>query len=184
MEHVTIAVSGARGGHTVDFRDLAARGITLLGSAGGYKDGVMKFLPDLAENIARGDANYLSVLNDADAYVARNGIELAQEPAARQVRPDPQCLTQPLFQLNLAAAGVTSILWATGYALDFGWMKVGAFDAKGRPVHQRGVSTIPGLYFLGLPWLSRRASPFIWGVWHDADYLAGHIAARKKGARS
>jgi putative flavoprotein involved in K+ transport len=51
-----------------------------------------------------------------------------------------------------------------------------ACDARGRPIHERGLSPIPGLYFLGLPWLSRRASSFIWGVWHDADFIAGHIA--------
>ena len=59
--------------------------------------------------------------------------------------------------------------------------KVAAFDEKGRPAHQRGVSAVPGLYFLGLPWLSRRASAFIWGVWRDAEYLADHIAARNVG---
>ena len=80
--------------------------------------------------------------------------------------------------MDLADAGITSIVWATGYALDFRWLKVDAFDETGRPVHQRGVSEVPGLYFLGLSWLSRRASAFIWGVWQDAKYLAGHIAAR------
>ena len=177
-EHVTIAVSGAHGGHTVDFRDLAARGITLLGSAKSYQHGVMDFFPDLARNLARGDANYLSVLDDADAYVARNGLDLPQEPEARQVRPDPHCVTDPILQLSLAGAGITSIVWATGYAFDFGWINIDAFDDKGRPVHQRGISAVPGLYFLGLPWLSRRASPFIWGVWHDARFLADHIASR------
>lgn len=178
-EHVTIAVSGAHGGHTVDFRDLAARGITLLGSAGRYLDGVMHFSPDLARNIALGDANYLSVLDSADAYAAAKGLDLPAEPEARTIRPDPVCVTRPLAQLNLASADVASIIWATGYGLDFGWMKVDAFDDKGRPAHQRGISVVPGLYFLGLPWLSRRDSPFIWGVWRDAEYLAGHIAAPK-----
>jgi len=78
--------------------------------------------------------------------------------------------------LHLRDKGITAIVWATGFALDFGWMKTGEFDDKGRPMHQRGVSTVPGLYFLGLAWLSRRASPFIWGVWHDAEYLASKIA--------
>jgi putative flavoprotein involved in K+ transport len=178
-EHVTIAVSGARGGHTVDLRRLAARGITLLGSAGSYRDGVMKILPNLAENIARGDANYLSMLNAADAYVRQQGLDLPEEPEAHLIDPDPPCLTDPIDELNLKAAGVTSIIWATGYALDFNWIKVDVFDATGRPIHERGVAAIPGLYFLGLSWLSRRASAFIWGVWHDAEYLAGQIAARK-----
>jgi putative flavoprotein involved in K+ transport len=181
-EHVTIAVSGANGGHTVDFRSLAARGVTLLGSANSYRDGDLHFLPDLATNIAHGDANYLSVLDAADAYVARKGLNLPEEPGARAIAPNPACLTNPIFRLNLAAAGITSIIWATGYALDFGWLQVDAFDDKGRPMHQRGVSAVPGLYFLGLAWLSRRASPFIWGVWHDAEYLADRIAARRADA--
>jgi putative flavoprotein involved in K+ transport len=175
-EHVTIAVSGARGGHTVDFRDLASRGITLLGSTSSCQDGLLDFAPDLAKNIADGDANYLSVLDRADAYVAENGLDLPADPQARQIGPDPQCVTNPILALNLAAVGITSIVWATGYALDFDWIKINsAFDDKGRPVHHRGVSVVQGLYFLGLSWLSRRGSAFIWGVWDDADYLANHI---------
>ena len=178
-EHVTIAVSGARGGHTVDFRDMASRGITLLGSTSNCRDGILRFTPDLAKNIAYGDADYLSVLDRADAYVAQNGLDLPADPQARQIGPDPQCVTNAALALNLAAAGITSIIWATGYALDFNWIRIGsAFDDKGRPVHTRGVSVVQGLYFLGLAWLSRRASPFIWGVWHDAEYLASHLVAR------
>jgi len=178
-EHVTIAVSGARGGHTVDFRRLAEQGMTLVGRTESFADGVIRFAPDLARNIAAGDANYLSVLDEADAYVARNGLELPEEPGARAIGPDPACVSDPLRTLNLAEAGVTTILWATGYALDFGWLKVDAFDADGAPSHQRGVSTEPGVYFLGLPWQSRRGSSFIWGVWHDAKYLADHIVTRR-----
>jgi putative flavoprotein involved in K+ transport len=178
MEHVTIAVSGAYGGQTVDFRRFAARGMLLVGRAEAFKHGVMHFAPDLANNIARGDADYLSILDAADAYVARKGLDLPEEPDARKVEPEPACVVDPIRRLDLADAGITSIVWATGYALDFRWLKVDAFDEKGRPVHQRGVSEVPGLYFLGLSWLSRRASAFIWGVWHDAKYLAGHVAAR------
>jgi putative flavoprotein involved in K+ transport len=179
-EHVTIAVSGARGGHTVDFRELAARGITLLGRAAHYENGVMHFAADLKTNIARGDANYLSVLDSADAYAADKGIDLPEEPDARRFAPDPECVSHPIRDLDLVTAGVSSIIWATGYALDLDWIKVNVFDEEGRPSHTRGVSSVPGLYFLGLPWLSRRASAFIWGVWHDAEYLAGHIAARRE----
>jgi putative flavoprotein involved in K+ transport len=178
-EHVTIAVSGAKGGHTVDFREYAARGMTLVGRADACQDGVMHFLPDLQRNLARGDADYLSVLDAADAYVARNGLDLPQEPAARRFAPDPPCVTDPISRMDLAQTGIRSIIWATGYALDFGWLKVDAFDDEGRPAHQRGVSRVPGLYFLGLSWLSRRASPFIWGVWHDAEYLAREISVRQ-----
>jgi putative flavoprotein involved in K+ transport len=174
-EHVTIAVSGAQGGHTVDFRRLAAQGTALLGRTESFADGVMRFAPDLARNVARGDANYLSVLDEADAYVARNGLDLPDEPEAREIPPDPPCVTHPVLELHLARSGVTSIVWATGYDVDYGWLKVDVFDERGRPKHQRGVSVEPGMYFLGLPWLSRRASSFIYGVWHDARYLADHI---------
>ncbi len=175
-EHISIAVSGAYGGYTVDFRRLAAQGITLVGMTRSFEGGVIRFAPDLVDNVVRGDADYLSVLDEADAYVARNGIELPEEPEARVIDPDPASLRDPIYELDLAAAGVSSIIWATGYALDFSWLKVDAFDAHGQPQHQRGVSSEPGIYFLGLPWLSRRGSSFIWGVWHDAKFLADQIA--------
>ncbi|TJY66230.1 FAD-dependent oxidoreductase [Arthrobacter sp. CAU 1506] len=174
-EHVTIAVSGANGGHTVDFRELAASGITLLGRAGRYEDGVMHFAPDLRNNIERGDANYLSLLQEADAFIERNGLDLPEEPQAHLLGPDPECVTDPILELDLAAASVTSIIWATGFGVDYSWLQVNALDERGHPKQQRGVSTEPGVYFLGLPWQSRRGSSFIWGVWHDAKYLADQI---------
>jgi putative flavoprotein involved in K+ transport len=175
-EHVTIAVSGAHGGNTVDFRGLAASGITLLGLAEGFDGGVMRFAPDLRVNIENGDANYLSMLDEADAYVVRNGLDLPEEPEARVFGPDPDCVRNPILELDLTASGITSIVWATGFAADYSWLQVDAFDENGKPNHQRGVSSEPGIYFLGLPWLSRRGSSFIWGVWHDAKYLADQIA--------
>ena len=178
MDHVTIAVSGAHGGITVDFRQFAARGMTLLGRAGAYADGVLQVAPDLAHNIARGDRNYLAVLDAADAYARDNALDLPPEPQARLIGAMPPDVTDPILALNLAEQGITAIIWATGYALDFSWLQCDSFDAKGTPLHDRGVSQVPGLYFLGLPWLSRRASPFIWGVWQDADYLADHIGRR------
>lgn len=179
-EHVTIAVSGARGGQTVDFRRLAHQGITLVGLTKSFDDGVVTFEADLAENIARGDENYLTLLNAADAYVARNGLDLPEDPDARIIPADPECMTHPLGELDLVKAGVTSIIWATGYAVDFNWLDVDTFDEKGKPRHQRGVSKEPGIYFLGLPWLSRRGSAFIWGVWHDARHIADHIVTQRK----
>ncbi|MFN0116333.1 MAG: flavin-containing monooxygenase [Paracoccaceae bacterium] len=175
-KHVTFAVSGAHGGHTVDFRRLAERGVTLVGRAAEFEGGVMRFAPGLAADLAYGDDNYLSVLDEADAWIARNGVDFPPEPAARIIPPDPDCVTNPILSLDLAAAGVTGIVWATGYGLDFGWLKVDAFDSAGKPRHQRGVSYEPGVYFLGLPWLSRRGSAFIWGVWHDAKHVVDHIA--------
>ena len=178
-EHVTISVSGAHGGHTVDFRSYAARGMQLVGRTESCADGLIRFAPDLRQNLEAGDANYLSVLDEADAYVERNGLDLSEEPEAREIGPDPDCVTNPIMQLDLAEAGVTSIIWATGFALDYGWLQVDAFDEDGKPKHQRGVSAEPGIYFLGLPWQSRRGSSFIWGVWHDAKFIADQIAIQR-----
>jgi putative flavoprotein involved in K+ transport len=182
-EHVTIAVSGADGGRTVDFRDLAEEGITLVGRTEAYEDGVVRFAPDLAQNVHRGDASYLDLLEEADAYVERNGADLPEEPEAKVLGPDPDSIVHPISQVDLADAGVRSIVWATGFTGDYGWLQVDAFDDRGRPQHQRGVSTEPGVYFLGLPWQSRRGSSFIWGVWHDAQYLADAIGIQRSYAR-
>ncbi|XXD82127.1 NAD(P)-binding domain-containing protein [Pseudomonas sp. Z5-35] len=178
-EHVTIAVSGARGGHTVDFRRLAHEGITLVGLTRSFNGSVVSFESNLAENIARGDENYLALLDAADAYIERNGLDLPLEPEARRLLPDPACLTRPILELDLAEAGVSTIIWATGYSVDYSWLKVDALNANGKPRHQRGVSSEPGLYFVGLPWLSRRGSAFIWGVWHDARHITEHIVKQR-----
>ncbi len=173
-------MSGARGGHTVDFRKLAGQGITLVGLTKAFRQGNVAFQPDLVDNVRRGDENYLSLLDAADRYIVKNGLDFPTEPDARHFLPDPECMTSPILSLNLAQAGITTIIWATGYAVDYGWLNVDAFDAQHRPQHQRGVSKEPGVYFLGLPWLSRRGSTFIWGVWHDAKYIADHIATQRK----
>ncbi|MEK9992734.1 MAG: FAD-dependent oxidoreductase, partial [Paracoccaceae bacterium] len=58
---------------------------------------------------------------------------------------------------------------------DYDWLQVDAFEAYNIPAHKRGISSEPGVYFLGLPWQSRRGSSFIWGVWHDAKFIVDHI---------
>lgn len=140
----------------------------------------MSFAPDLAKNIARGDASLMSLLDEADAYVARDRLDLSEEPAAGRIHPDPECVTNPIRELDLSEAGIAAIVWATGFAVDYSWLKVDAFDEKGRPRHPRGVSSEPGLYFLGLPWQSQRGSSFIWGVWHDAKHVADRISMKRK----
>ena len=179
-EHVTIAVSGAHGGKTIDFRELAQQGMILVGLTQAFNNGVASFQPNLLENLKRGDENYLALLDAADAYIERNGLDLPLEPQARRVFPDADCVKNPIQQLDLAAAGITSIIWATGFAVDYSWLQVDAFDAAGKPQHQRGVSSESGIYFLGLPWQSRRGSSFIWGVWHDAKYVADHISIQRQ----
>jgi putative flavoprotein involved in K+ transport len=139
----------------------------------------MHFATDLADNIARGNAYTLSLLDEADAYVVRNGLDFPEEPEVRKVEPDPPCVTDPVLELDLTEVGITSILWATGFDVDYSWLKVDAFDKKGKPKHERGIAVEAGIYFLGLPWQSRRGSSFIWGVWHDAKFLADQISIRR-----
>jgi putative flavoprotein involved in K+ transport len=178
-EHVTIAVSGARGGETIDFRRLAYQGIRLTGVTCQFQDSHVQFADDLRENVRLGDENYLSVLSAADAWIARNGADLPEEPEAKLFMPEPDCLRHPVLTLNLADEGITSLIWATGFATDYRWLEVDCFDEQHRPIHHRGVAKEAGIYFLGLPWLSRRGSTFIWGVWHDAKYIADHIAIQR-----
>jgi len=181
-EHVTIAVTGAHGGYTINFRELGHQGIQLVGLTKSFENGVARFNDDLVQNLNNGDANYLALLDAADAYIESNGLDLPEEPDARKVVPDPECVRNPALELNLAEAGIRSIIWATGYTVEHPWLQVDVFNEHGKPRHQRGVTSVPGIYFLGLPWLSRRGSSFIWGVWHDAKHIADHIATQRKYA--
>jgi putative flavoprotein involved in K+ transport len=171
-------ISGAYGGHTIDFRHFAADGVTLLGRVDAAREGVMEIAPDLADSLANGDAIYTSFLDRADAHVEQHGLNMLQDPAARAVLSDPPCVTEPLRSLDLRADGIGAVIWSTGYGVDFGWIDIPVFDAGGEPVHRRGVTEVPGLYFLGLQWLSKMSSSFLSGVGDDATDLAGHIAAR------
>ena len=179
MEHVTISVSGAYGGHTMDFRRLGKEGVTLVGMTQGFDSDVLSFADDLQKNVAAGDANYLELLDAADAYVDRTGIDLPEEPEARDAYSDPDCLKNPLRSVDFGKEEITTIIWATGFRQDFSWIKVDAFDEEGAPIHQRGVSVAPDVYFLGLPWQSRRGSTFLWGVWHDAKFIADQISIQR-----
>lgn len=179
-QHVAFAVSGYEGGKTVDFRRLAHSGITLVGLTKAYKDGTLEFESGLARDIADGDQAYFDVLRDADAYIAQNGLPFPPEPEAWKLLPDPDCIKNPVLSLNLEKAGIKTVLWATGFKSDYSWLKVpDAVDDKGAPFHKRGISAASGIYFVGLPNLVNRASSFIYGVWHDAKYVADHIALQR-----
>ncbi|QHI98526.1 NAD(P)-binding domain-containing protein [Xylophilus rhododendri] len=178
-KHVAFAVSGYEGGKTVDFRRLAHQGIHLVGLTKSFDNGVIHFEPGLAENVGEGDRAYFDVLRDADAYIEEHGLDFPPEPEAWKLLPDPDCLTHPIESLDLKAAGISSILWATGFTFDYRWLQVDAFDEKGEPFHKRGISAESGIYFLGLPNLVNRASSFIYGVWHDAKYIADHIVTQE-----
>jgi putative flavoprotein involved in K+ transport len=171
-------ITGAYGGHTIDFRRFAADGVTLLGRLEAAREGVIDFAPDLVESLANGDAIYSTFLDMVDAHIKQHGLNMPEDPAARAVLSDPLCVAEPLRRLDLRAAGVSAAIWATGYGVDFGWIGVPVLDARGEPVHCGGVTDVPGLYFLGLQWLSKMSSSFLSGVGDDAAVLADHIVAR------
>jgi len=175
---VNPSITGAYGGHTIDFRRFAADGITLTGRILAARDGVLEIAPGLAQNLANGDAYYMFFLGMMDAFVAQRGLDLPGDPDARAVVADAPCIAAPIQKLDLAAEGIHAVIWATGYGIDFGWIDIPVFDANGEPIHRAGVTEAPGLYFLGLQWLSKMHSAFLSGVGDDAAVLADHIAGK------
>jgi len=175
-------ITGAYGGHTVDLRQYAADGVTLLGHLSGASNGVLQFTSDIAENIRQGDLTYRMFLTMADAHVASAGLDMPTDPPAHQELSDPHDFAAAPSQLDLRAEGVNAVIWATGYALDFGWIDMPAIRPDGEPIHHHGIAEIPGLYFIGLQWLSKMMSSFLSGVGDDAARLAEHIARRNRSA--
>ncbi|MBR1238342.1 NAD(P)-binding domain-containing protein [Bradyrhizobium sp. AUGA SZCCT0182] len=176
---VNPSITGAYGGYTIDFRRFTADGITLLGRVQAARDGVLDIAPGLAENLANGDLYYSGFLDMLDAHVEQHGLDLPADPAARTVLADPPCVTEPIRRLDLGKEEIQAVVWATGYGVDFSWIDLPVRDGSGEPVHRGGVSEVPGLYFLGLPYLSKLYSAFLSGVGDDAAVLADHIAARR-----
>ena len=179
VKHVTIAVSGAHGGQTIDFRRLAARGVIAVGQGGSLRRRRDALLPR-----PRKQSGARRCVPTCPCWTGLTPMRLGKASSCLRSRRHEWSLrsrhvsASPSSQLDLNAAKIAAIVWATGYALDFGWLKVDVFDERGAPKHGRGITDVPGLYFLGLSWLSRRASSFIFGVEYDAGYLADHIAAR------
>jgi putative flavoprotein involved in K+ transport len=142
-------------------------------------DDRLDLAPDLAASLAHGDTAYTGFLDVVDAHIECNGLDMPHEHAARTKLPDPHDLIEPLGQLNLREAGIGSVIWATGYGVDFSWIDVPVIDARGEPVHRHGITDVPGIYFIGLQWLSKMNSSFLSGVGDDAARLADHIVERR-----
>jgi putative flavoprotein involved in K+ transport len=139
---------------------------------------VLEIGPGLGKSLADADLYYATFLDMADDFVRQRGLDLPDDPAARARLPDPACVTDPTRQLDLRAEDINAVIWATGYAVDFGWIDIPVFGSDGAPLQRGGITAVGGLYFLGLQWMSRMASSFMSGVGDDAAALADHIAAR------
>jgi putative flavoprotein involved in K+ transport len=164
----------------LSLQSVSARGAVLLGRLTGVEGPRLTFGDDLEENIRVGEEGARAARAQVDDYIARSGIEAppaAADPAEAAVAqlPDP-----PIRSLDLAGAGIGSVIWCTGFGADLSWVRLPVLDARGAPVHVRGVSTTcPGVFFIGLPWLSARKSALVVGVADDARRIAGLVAARR-----
>jgi putative flavoprotein involved in K+ transport len=172
-------LTSVHGGHDVDLRRLATEGAVLLGRILGGRDGKLTIALDLGENLARGDASFVDFTQQADAYAARNGLELPPSDAATEVLRNPKKACDPILTLDLAAADISTIIWCNGFRYDFNWIDLPVF-ANQVPAHRRGVTSVPGVYFLGLPWLHKLKSAFLNGVGEDAEHLAEHISVARR----
>jgi putative flavoprotein involved in K+ transport len=168
-------VTGVRGGYDVNVRQLAADGATVVGRVLGACGDTVGIKANANHILDEADQAYAGFLSAAREFAASAVQEdLAEErPVASATR---SAVVGEVDSLDLVRENVRTIIWATGYTYDYGWMKVPVFDELGRPVQQRGVTRCPGLYFLGLHWMHTFQSGLLAGVGSDADYLADHMS--------
>lgn len=168
-------VTGVNGGYDVNVRQLAADGVTVIGQVVGASGGHAAIAANANHVLDEADDAYAGFLAAAGELAAnRIDEELAEEPPAQPAHR-PAAIDE-VSSLDLARQNITTIIWATGYTYDYGWMNIPVFDDRGRPVQQRGVTQWPGLYFLGLHWMHTFESGLFSGVGADAEYLAHHMA--------
>jgi putative flavoprotein involved in K+ transport len=171
-------VTGRDGGRDIDLRKFAAEGMELFGLLEDMHGVTARFAPNVRENLDHADKVYNSINAAIDKHIARHGIEA---PPASVYEP----VWQPgdeRVQLDLRASGITSVVWCIGFRPDFNWIDAPVFNGRGQPVHTRGVTQAPGLYFLGLPWLHTWGSGRFSGIARDAEFLSQRIAENIAGA--
>jgi putative flavoprotein involved in K+ transport len=166
-------VTGNAGGHNLNLHQYAKDGVVLLGHVNKIEGERILLKTDLNENLERADKFEADIIRQIDEYILTNGIE-----APVETLPDLHdgFAAQEISELDLKSAGITSIIWATGYKFNFGFVKLPIFDEDGFPVQKRGVTEFPGLYFVGLPFLHTGASGLLYGVGDDARHVAEHMA--------
>jgi putative flavoprotein involved in K+ transport len=163
----------ASGGRSLDLRILSRLGVTPLGRFEAADGERVTFTGSLAENVAYADAVAVRLQTTADEYITRQGID------APEAEPDLD--TSPLAsgnttELDLAAADVTSIIWCTGFTGDLSWVRLPILDGEGRHRHDGCASPVPGLWYAGFPWLTRRRSGILHGFPVDAaDVTSGIV---------
>ena len=168
------SVAGDHGGHDCHPRWLADRGVELVGRFTGFDGGRALFASGLEATLAAGDEFHRKLIEGFEAYAVANGLDVDEaepEPAHPPARD--------VEALDLRVEGIASIVWATGYRSDFGWIDGLAVDEQGYPAQTRGASELEGLYLVGLHWLTKRKSALLIGVGEDAQHVVGQIASRR-----
>jgi putative flavoprotein involved in K+ transport len=160
-------LTGHDGGHDVDLRRLAESGLTLLGRPIGVSGDRLQVAPGVSTALARTEQVFDERFRPLiDRFIEKSGIDApGYERTLSSFDPPEQ------EALDLSRAGISTVIWATGYRPDFGWIDLPIFDDMGFPRHLRGVSDVPGLYFLGLLWQHTQASATLMGPRLDAPYL-------------
>jgi putative flavoprotein involved in K+ transport len=166
--------SGRGGGREIDLRKFATQGMQLYGRLETVDDIAITFRDDLAANLDSADTVYLRIRKMIDDYIARAGIAA---PPAEPFTP-LWAVTGDRTRLDLAAANVNAVIWSTGYRADFSMVDVPVFNGSGYPGHHRGITTVPGLYFLGLGWLWTWGSGRFSGIAADANHIVDAIGTR------
>lgn len=167
-------VTGRDGGRDIDLRQRAREGLELYGRLLDVRGDKLVLDDDLALCLDQADQVSESIKTSIDSFIAKQAIVAPQEARYRPVWTPPS--ERP--ELDYRAAGIKSVVWCIGFRTDYGWIDLPLFNGRGQPRHARGVSPIPGVYFLGLPWLYTWGSGRFSGVARDAEYVAQHIKAR------
>jgi putative flavoprotein involved in K+ transport len=167
-------VTGRDGGRDIDLRQRALEGLALYGSLVDIRGDRIICAEDLGASLDAADKVSESIKASIDAFIARAGIAAPEEPPYRPVWTPPQ----ERAELDYRAAGITCVVWCIGFHMDHAWIDLPMFNGRGQPVHVRGVTPVPGVYVLGLPWLHTWGSGRFSGIARDAAYLAEQIAAR------
>ncbi len=167
----------APGGRSLSLQALAGEGVTLLPKLDGIDGDVLTFAGSVAEAIAFGDQGAAALRGLIHGYIESHGIDAAADTVDPTEEP---CVVEHHETLDLRDAGITSVIWACGFGCDLSWVEPVPVDGWAVPVHRGLVSDVPGLYFLGMPWLQRRGSGVLFGFPGDAAVIADDHRGRAR----
>ena len=173
-------VTGRDGGRDIDLRKFAMEGMSLYGRLKDLNGSKLLFADDLQHNLDQADHVAESIKTTIDKFISTNSI---QAPEEERYTPVWQPQDTPL-EVDYQAAGITGVIWSMGFGTDYRWLELPLFDGKGYPTHQRGVTNVPGIFFIGLPWQYTWGSGRFSGVAQDARYLANFIETRHSSSKS